>query len=609
LIRDRHDDSGIFYETAKFIINKMPVSLTDLNILALDCQTTGANPKKGHLLEIGWVKARAAAIENSQQLRPEAHLVKLPARDDIPRPVTRVTGISAQDLSKAKPAQKIWRKLVAATRQVSSDNQASVCPAVIHFARFEEPFIRELHANSQPQIPFPFQFICTHEIAIRLLSGLPRRGLRAIAGYFGHAMPEYRRSADHAMATAFIWKNLVDLLKNDRRIIRLEQLTEWLQSSTPETRLRRVYPMAPEARQRLPEQPGIYRMLRANGDLLYIGKAKSLKQRVNSYFRQKGSPGEHILEMLTQAYDLDFTLTGSALEAAILENDEIKKYSPPYNVALRKRQRQLVFCTKDLKQHAKAADDVHPIGPLPSGKFIDALAAFAILREAEMRHQIDGFSDLAYCLLGLPEEYAPDADCLREGVNMFHERHRSLLYSNSALRAVTALGAGLWRERLEHLELGEPDENEKEEENPQQAEIAEEQVWAPEDVADTIEGVIRHAAHMIRRARWLCLLSQSSLAWKSPRVDDHHKIVLIFKDGVIDDRKMLNIRQKPPRPPGYTTSFRDRKRCIDLITYDRLRVLTTELRRLVSEERYIELCASPTAILGCKELEKALRWV
>jgi len=587
----------------------MPVSLTDLNILTLDCQTTGANPEKGHLLEIGWVKTRAATIENPQELRPEVHLVRLPPGDDIPRSVTRVTGISEQDLSKAKPAQKIWQKLVAAARQVASDNQTPVCPAVIHFARFEEPFIRDLHANNRPQIPFPFQFICTHEIALRLLSGLPRRGLRAIAGYFGHAMPEYRRSADHAMATAFIWKNLVDLLKNDLRITRLEQLIAWLQSSTPETGLRRVYPMAPEARRQLPEQPGIYRMLRANGDLLYIGKTKSLKQRVNSYFRQKGSPGEHILEMLTQAYDLDFTLTGSALEAALLENDEIKQNSPPYNVALRKRQRQLVFCSKDLKHRATTADDTHPIGPLPSGNLIDAMAAFAILREAEMSHQIDGFSDLAYRLIGLPEEYAPDADCLREGLSVFHQRHRGLIHSNSALRATTALGARLWRERLEHLELGEPDENEKEEENPQQAEIAEEHVWAPEDVADTIEGVIRRAAYMIRRARWLCLLSQSSLAWKSPRVDNDHKIVLIFKDGVIDDRKMLNIRQKPPSPPGYATSFRDRKRCIDLITYDRLRVLTTELRRLVSEERHIELCAGPTAILGCKELEKALRWV
>jgi DNA polymerase-3 subunit epsilon len=587
----------------------MPVSLTNLNILALDCQTTGANPKKGHLLEIGWVKTRAAAIEKPQGLRPEAHLVKLPAGDDIPRPVTRVTGISAQDLSKANSSQKIWQKLLATARQVAADNHTPMCPTVIHFARFEEPFIRKLHANNQPRIAFPFQFICTHEIAIRLLPGLPRRGLRAIAGYFGHAMPEYRRSADHTMATAFIWKNLVDLLKKDRRIMNLEQLIQWLQSSIPEKELPRVYPMTPEIRRRLPGQPGIYRMLRANGDLLYIGKAKSLKQRVSSYFRQKGSPGEHILEMLTQAYDLDFTLTGSALEAAVLENDEIKKCSPPYNVALRKRQRQLVFCSKDLKQHATVADDVHAIGPLPSGNTIDALAAFATLREAEMNHQINGFSDLAYCLLGLPEAYPPDTDCLREGISIFDQRHRSLLYKNSALRAVTALGVRLWRERLELLELGEPEENEKEEENTNQADITEEPVWAPEDVADTIEGVIRRAAYMIRRARWFSVLSQSTLAWKSPHVDDQQKIVLILKDGVIDDRKLLNITQEPPRPPGYAVSFDNRKKCIDLITYDRLRVLTTELRRLVSEKRHIELCAGPTAILGCKELEKALRWV
>ena len=68
--------------------------------------------------------------------------------------------------------------------------------------------------------------------------------------------------------------------------------------------------MKREIRLNLSEKPGIYRMLRSNGDLLYIGKATSLKHRVNSYFRQKGSQAEHILEMLSQATDLDVTLTG-----------------------------------------------------------------------------------------------------------------------------------------------------------------------------------------------------------------------------------------------------------------------------------------------------------
>ena len=118
-------------------------------------------------------------------------------------------------------------------------------------------------------------------------------------------------------------------------------------------------------------------MLRSNGDLLYIGKATSLKQRVNSYFRQKGSHAEHTLEMLSQAADLDVIRTGSALEAAMLESDEIKRHNPPYNVALQTGQRKLAFCSDDLQQSAGEPDAIHCIGPLPDGNSTAAIMAFA----------------------------------------------------------------------------------------------------------------------------------------------------------------------------------------------------------------------------------------
>jgi hypothetical protein len=107
----------------------------------------------------------------------------------------------------------------------------------------------------------------------------------------------------------------------DLDIQNLNELTDWMGRTPPQSRTGRDYPMKPEIRLRLPEKPGIYRMLRSNKDLLYIGKATSLKQRVNSYFRQKGAQAEHTLEMLSQAADLNVTLTGSALEAAVLESD------------------------------------------------------------------------------------------------------------------------------------------------------------------------------------------------------------------------------------------------------------------------------------------------
>lgn len=584
----------------------MEIALTNLNILALDCQTTGANPDKGHLLEIGWIPTHASAIKYPSNLQAETYLVNLPTETQIPRSIKRITGISEKDLSEAISSKQVWQKLTKAAQAVATTNRLSICPAVIHFARFEESFLRDLHEKNHSRSLFPFQFICTHEITKRLLPGLPRRGLRAIAGYFNHAVPEFRRSAQHTVATAVIWKNVVQLLRNDYRITTLAQLQQWLTSKTPVSRSTRFYPMDPKARHRLPDGPGIYRMLRANGDLLYIGKAKSLKQRINSYFRQTGSHAEHIMEMLTQAISLDFTSTGSALEAAILESDEIKRHSPPYNVALRKHRRELVFCSKDLKQASNKADQFHPIGPLPSGNLIEAMAAFGNLMDGRMSNQrMNGFSDLANRLLNLPKEYAPDSDCMREGFNIFHQKHRAIFHQNSPLRALTGLGAQLWRKQLELLELG----NDTDQEDNPRSEATKAHEWTPEDVANTIEHVMTRAAHLIRRVRWFCLLSESSLAWESRRVDDNHKILIIFKDGAMDLRKTLRTKEKPPWPAGFSKPFQDRKKYIDLMTYDRLRVVTTELRRLVSEGRTIELCLGPKTILRREELEKALRWV
>lgn len=120
-------------------------SLDDLHILALDCQTTGANPDNGHLLEIGWVKARVSTLEKSEDLQPLAYLVKLPAKDEIPRRVKRITGIMGEDLRAAYTPKRIWHKLVKAGQDVTAGSPSDKCPTVIHFSRFEEPFLRDLH--------------------------------------------------------------------------------------------------------------------------------------------------------------------------------------------------------------------------------------------------------------------------------------------------------------------------------------------------------------------------------------------------------------------------------------------------------------------------------
>jgi DNA polymerase-3 subunit epsilon len=591
----------------------MMATLTNLQILTLDCQATGANPDKGHLLEIGWLPTRASTADNTAMTGLQAYLVRLPADAAIPRAVERITGISDNATAAGISSGSVWGRLIETATQITAGNPSSACPLVIHFARFEKPFLRQLHQKNNSAGPFPFRIICTHEIAVRLLPDLPRRGLRAIAGYFGHSMPEFKRSADHVVATAFIWKKMVELLDTTCGVSRLDQLVDWLAAVKPPGRSKRSFPMNPEIHLRLPDKPGIYRMLRAkNGDPLYIGKAKSLKQRVNTYFRQKTPHAEHTLEMLTQARELEFTLTGSALEAAILESDEIKRRSPPYNIALRRRQRGLAFCTKDLCRHSAVVERDFPVGPLPAGRFIETVSAFGLWLTHGMQVNDNDHLAIAHAVLALPPEYAPEIDCMREGSKIFRENYGGRLAHQSALRVLTALGAQLWRERLETAALAEmvtEKENDNGDVDTEKKESGKEHIWTPEAVARSIEKMVRHSAHLIRRARWFCLLSESSLTWSAADHRDNYKMLVVLENGSVLERDNVKTGKKIPPPPGCTKSFWTRQKNINLITYDRLRVLTTELRRLVSEGRDIELRLGPKVTLNRREVVRALRWV
>ncbi|HSH40844.1 MAG TPA: excinuclease ABC subunit UvrC, partial [Arenicellales bacterium] len=84
----------------------------------------------------------------------------------------------------------------------------------------------------------------------------------------------------------------------------------------------------------LDNSPGVYQMLNGAGEVLYVGKARSLKKRVASYFRASGLPPK-TLAMMRHVADVDVIRTHTESEALLLENNLIKKHRPRYNVVLR----------------------------------------------------------------------------------------------------------------------------------------------------------------------------------------------------------------------------------------------------------------------------------
>ncbi len=85
---------------------------------------------------------------------------------------------------------------------------------------------------------------------------------------------------------------------------------------------------------RLPAKPGVYRMMNAAGDVLYVGKAKSLKNRVSSYAKA-GGHSNRIMRMIAETRSMEFVVTTTETEALLLEANLIKQLKPRYNVILR----------------------------------------------------------------------------------------------------------------------------------------------------------------------------------------------------------------------------------------------------------------------------------
>ena len=86
--------------------------------------------------------------------------------------------------------------------------------------------------------------------------------------------------------------------------------------------------------ERLPARPGVYQFRDGAGNLLYVGKARNLKNRVGSYFRASGLT-EKTMALVSRIADIQVTVTSTEVDALLLEHNLIKSHRPPYNILLR----------------------------------------------------------------------------------------------------------------------------------------------------------------------------------------------------------------------------------------------------------------------------------
>jgi DNA polymerase III subunit epsilon len=303
-------------------------------------------------------------------------------------------------------------------------------------------------------------------------------------------------------------------------------------------------------------------------------------RRVNSYFRKQHGIRERTLEMLSQARGIAFDVTPSALEAALFEPDEIKRHRPPYNVALTAEDRPVWFAPPDLSARSAHPSSQCPLGPFPSAGLLDEFGALAA---ADRRALGSG-------------RWRPGTATFEGGYARLCAAHTELLRPDlGAHERLLQLGTRLWREGRRDHDVDADEETRA---------IT---TWTPELVQRSLEWLSLRGALARRRAIWLTRLVDSSVVWREP--GDSGARLIVIEEGEVALSAAVDANAPPPIPPGYRRPVAARREALTLASFDRLRVLTTELKRLIAAGAPVALRLGVGPALDESRLASALWWV
>jgi hypothetical protein len=271
------------------------------------------------------------------------------------------------------------------------------------------------------------------------------------------------------------------------------------------------------------------------------------------------------------------------------------------NLALTSDHRQLYYLSRDFNRHAEQLDEVCALGPVMTISIFTAAAAIGNYLTSN-QSTIDA-PDIPR-MLAMPRRHCPDPACLCLGMELFRKKYHPFFRNALVVNDLIRIGRLSWIEKMNRRQTIEQTEIESEDET-----VQEQFVWTPESVVTAFESIVRHCGFLLRRARWLTMLSEATISWKvRDPASDMHNCIILSKGGVVE-RYFSNAKNSLPVPPGAGLRFKDRQANLRLHTYDRLRVLTTEIRRLVAEHRPICIRLYHKVYLHEDQLQRVLKWI
>ena len=271
----------------------------------LDIETTGGQFNEEGITEIAIYKFDGHEIVDQfiSLVNPEKTIQPF---------VVKLTGINNAMLRSAPKFYEIAKRIIEITEN---------CIVVAHNASFDYRILRT--EFSRLGYDFLRPTLCTVELSQKLIPGQASYSLGKLVRSLGIAVTDRHRASGDALATVKLFKMI--LAKDTEKEILISSIKAEIKSG--------LTPKLLDIVESLPTKTGIYYIHNDNGDLIYIGKSRNIKKRINQHFTGTSSKSKKIQR---EVFAVTYEETGSDLIALLKESEEIKINKPIYNRAQRK---------------------------------------------------------------------------------------------------------------------------------------------------------------------------------------------------------------------------------------------------------------------------------
>ena len=300
------------------ITSELPSTpLEEAEFSVLDVETTGLSARNNRVIEIGIVKVKNLKLTDrfSTLINPGC---------DIPYFITQFTGIANSDVEYSP-------SFYDTAEEIDDFIGNSIISG--HNLSFDENFLRYEFIRNGFE-PLSNLTVCTLKLARKIFPELKSKSLASVTEHLKIKNKDSHRALSDAEATAKILIKLIKKLSKEDGVKTLQHLIEYQSSIVPTNQLIKLPKDIHDALYSLPDSPGVYYFLNKKNEVIYVGKAKSLKDRVRSYFAATavGKPKR----IVKQAAKIKTEITNSELTALLLEAESIKVINPKHNSQLKK---------------------------------------------------------------------------------------------------------------------------------------------------------------------------------------------------------------------------------------------------------------------------------